>query len=461
MPMNRKTETIRLKQLQDIYYDRLQHLAYEIYNEQLHNLIIRPEELDEDIRLYFHQTQASLQEFYSHYASQWEYFHEMKEASDKKFLRFLQESAYTFSMKYHMVDLHVKYYLQRFSLLSPRNKEWKSLRSLFFDKWETLLSNQEFNYQMEHIERLCEEFRRIHLSLSGNLPVRGNSRIVWLLRNHPQLSEQILQYEDTLRHNPAIQELVEKLGKKHTGRRKRFKMTAGIHREQLINRAAKSDITGITEGNDLNSLLPIEYCYLSENTLQPIFFERYVEKKLQMIDYQSRESQYVPDKKVTGNEVSQEEEGPFIVCLDTSGSMEGERENIAKSTLLAIAELTETQHRKCYIILFSDDIECIEITDLATSFDRLVDFLSQSFHGGTDIEPVIDHAIHKILAEGYEEADIITVSDFEMRPVGEKLCRRIELIKEHHTQLYAISLGGKIAEKSFLDLCDKYFEIKA
>ena len=105
--------------------------------------------------------------------------------------------------------------------------------------------------------------------------------------------------------------------------------------------------------------------------------------------------------------------------------MAGERERIAKSTLLAIAELTEVQHRKCYVILFSDDIECIEITDLGSSFDRLVDFLCQSFHGGTDMEPVITHALRKISEEGYMEADIITVSDFEMRPVDQLLSRTI------------------------------------
>ena len=235
-------------------------------------------------------------------------------------------------------------------------------------------------------------------------------------------------------------------------------MTAGIHREQIISHATRSDIAGICEGNDLNSLLPLEYCYLAEKNLQPIFFERFIEKRLQVIDYQSHEKQTSNDKKTVGNEVSEEAEGPFIVCLDTSGSMAGERERIAKSTLLAIAELTEVQHRKCYVILFSDDIECIEITDLGSSFDRLVDFLSQSFHGGTDMEPVITHALRKISEEGYMEADIITVSDFEMRPVDKLLSRTIEHAKAKQTKMYAISLGGKSAETSYLKLCDKYWE---
>ena len=92
--------------------------------------------------------------------------------------------------------------------------------------------------------------------------------------------------------------------------------------------------------------------------MQPIFFERYAEKKLRMIDYASRERQPMNDKRLPGNQVSEEAEGPFIVCIDTSGSMSGKRENLAKSALLAIAELTEQQHRKCYIIIFSDDVEC-------------------------------------------------------------------------------------------------------
>ena len=458
MPMNKRTETIRLRRLQDIFYEKLQDIAYGVYDEQLHNLVIRPEELDSDIHLYFRRMLPSLQDFYSHYASQWEYFHEMDEASDNKFLQFLENSAYPFSMKYHLVDLNVNYYLQRFHSVSPRSKEWKALRSLFFEKWHALLSNNEFNYQMEHITRLCDDFYRIQIAMAKNLPVRGGSRLVWLLRNHKQIAEQILEYEDTIKNNPVIRELMEILGKKHQSTRKRFKMTAGIHREQIVSHATRSDITGICEGNDLNSLLPLEYCYLAESSLQPIFFERFIEKRLQVIDYQSHEKQTINDKKTVGNEVSEEAEGPFIVCLDTSGSMAGEREKIAKSTLLAIAELTEVQHRKCYIILFSDDIECIEITDLGSSFDRLVDFLSQSFHGGTDLEPVITHALRKICEEGFQQADIVTVSDFEMRPVDSILSQNIERARSKQTKMYAISLGGKNAEMSYLNLCDKYWE---
>ena len=54
-----------------------------------------------------------------------------------------------------------------------------------------------------------------------------------------------------------------------------------------------------------------------------ILFERFIEKRLQVIDYQSQEKQPINDKKIAGNKISEEAEGPFFVCLDTSGSMAG------------------------------------------------------------------------------------------------------------------------------------------
>lgn len=97
-------------------------------------------------------------------------------------------------------------------------------------------------------------------------------------------------------------------------------MVAGIHREQIITHATKSDITGVCEGNDLNSLLPIEYCYLSDPALQPLFFERFNKKKLQMMDYESKDQHRIKDIKIQGNEIVEEQSGPFIICVDTSGS---------------------------------------------------------------------------------------------------------------------------------------------
>lgn len=454
--MDWKIRNIRLREIQNIYLEKLKVSTYNLYEPLLQREIVRSQELDENIMQYYNQTQPSLQEFYSHYAPQWERFYESNELPDAAFLRFLENMAYPLQMKYSMGDLNVKYYIERFRTLKKRSREWKQLREFFFEKWHNLLANNEYNFQVEHIDALCQTYFQMQKAIADELPQRGNTRLMWLLRNRKELVEQLFVYDETIRTHPAVRELKEILGREHEGRRKRFGMMAGLRREQVIDHSAKSDIIGICEGNDLNCLLPIEYCYLSDPLLSPLFFERFAEKKLQMIDYESKTDRAIRDVKVPGHDVAEEREGPFIVCVDTSGSMSGWREEIAKSVIVAIAGLVEQQNRRCYIINFSDDIACIEIDNLGKNIQELGDFLCQSFHGGTDVAPAIDHAIHQIRTADYRNADLVMLSDFEMPAMNEELSSRIDQIKSNDTRIYAFAMG-KYAEKSYLDICNKYW----
>lgn len=72
--MDWKIRNIRLQELRDIYLEKLEKVTYQLYESHLRNDIIKQEELDEEIKSYYQHTQPSLQEFYSHYAAQWEHF---------------------------------------------------------------------------------------------------------------------------------------------------------------------------------------------------------------------------------------------------------------------------------------------------------------------------------------------------------------------------------------------------
>ena len=48
-----------------------------------------------------------------------------------------------------------------------------------------------------------------------------------------------------------------------------------------------------------------------------------------------------------------EPKGPIIVCVDTSGSMQGTPENIAKTVTFALSKIAIEEERKCYLISFS------------------------------------------------------------------------------------------------------------
>ena len=151
-------------------------------------------------------------------------------------------------------------------------------------------------------------------------------------------------------------------------------------------------------------------------------------------------------------------EGPFIVCVDTSGSMQGERERLAKSAILAIALLTETTHRKCYVINFSDEAVSLLVEDLGRDMPKLADFLSQTFHGGTDIFPALKEATHVIVGNDFKDSDIVLISDFELPPMSHSLSEMVNRMKARKTTFYGLIFGNQ-PESEYLSLCERYWEM--
>lgn len=127
----------------------------------------------------------------------------------------------------------------------------------------------------------------------------------WLLRNHPELYQKVVPYEKAMEQNRQIRELVRCLGKNVGGRKECFDSLSGLQADSLIRHASQSDVEGVTLGDDLNSLLPVEYCYLTDEVLHPFFMQRYVEKRLQQFDSFSHEdtSNPSPEKRKSAHRV--------------------------------------------------------------------------------------------------------------------------------------------------------------
>ena len=254
--------------------------------------------------------------------------------------------------------------------------------------------------------------------------------------------------------NRQIRQMVEVLGRNGRGEKLRFEALSGIQKEQLVRRGVPSDIEGIGLGDDLNHLLPVEYCSLSDEALYPEFALRYVEKRLQVFDSRSHEepvSLRQGKRAVSG-------QGPYIVCIDTSGSMNGERERLAKSVVLAIARLTENTHRKCVVINFAEEIQTMIIRDLRSGMPSLVDFLNQRFDGGTNLFPAIDESIRLVDNNGWKRSDIVWISDFEMPPLSDEYTGKLERLKRAGTSFYALVFGTR-PETDYLGVCHRYWDM--
>ena len=89
--------------------------------------------------------------------------------------------------------------------------------------------------------------------------------------------------------------------------------------------------------------------------------------------------------------------GPLIVCIDTSWSMHGHRELIAKSIVLECAIHASNEGRALYVLAFSGRSDLKEYkVDLSLSqsgLQNLLEFLGKGFHGGTDVTKPLEKAI--------------------------------------------------------------------
>ncbi|MCB1999938.1 MAG: VWA domain-containing protein, partial [Rhodoferax sp.] len=101
--------------------------------------------------------------------------------------------------------------------------------------------------------------------------------------------------------------------------------------------------------------------------------------------------------------------GPMLVCLDTSGSMRGAPENVAKACVLQALRTAHASGRACRLLAFGGSGELLE-QELALTpqgLDTLLALMDQSFDGGTDVQTPLERAIARVQEEAFALADIL------------------------------------------------------
>ena len=127
----------------------------------------------------------------------------------------------------------------------------------------------------------------------------------------------------------------------------------------------------------------------------------------------------------------------MILCIDTSGSMSGDPEVVAKAVSLALVMRARQEKRKCYLIKFSTGIDAQNVGDGA-SLDAIIGFLSSSFNGGTDADQALKAGIKVMEQNDYRKADLLVVSDFCFGGQHGKITKRIREQKKSGSRFYAV-----------------------
>lgn len=322
-------------------------------------------------------------------------------------------------------------------------------------QWDALLSAKILEYQLTHLEEereqyvalmeaKVEEYTKLKSLVSPFSDYMGwdLSRELWQQTSFDIVKhyDELLQDEESLRH------LADLLGRMREAEieieEEEYEKTI-IRQEWVPDEHGRAEIVGIHESDDLNSLLSSEASLLSDPDTENLFLKKFADKGLLTFRYEDRKLVRSEDAFTEVNQrVRQKEKGPFIVCIDTSESMTGRPEQIAKVLCMGILKMAVRENRRAYLINFSIGVKTLDLYNIADSIDELAKFLSMSFYGGTDVTPALYEALHQLRSHDYQDADVLVISDFIMPKINRDALQSVRYTQQNQgTQFHSLTLS--------------------
>lgn len=215
---------------------------------------------------------------------------------------------------------------------------------------------------------------------------------------------------------------------------------------------APTEARGIERSSDITKMLPTEAALLTHPILRRLWHARRAEAALASYQFEGTIQEWVtvqveaaPEQK-PGSRVPNR--GPVILCLDTSGSMQGAPEQVAKALTLAITRAAHDEGRDVHVILFSGpgDIERLTVSLTPDGVSSLLRLLAMSFHGGTDVDYPVRVALDMLFENRWSNADLLIVSDgaFDVSPA---LLHDIHTIRESNgNRVHGLLIGVQQSE---------------
>ena len=177
----------------------------------------------------------------------------------------------------------------------------------------------------------------------------------------------------------------------------RFKQVARKKQKTKYNEAMER--SGVTIGNDIERLLPMELGLYTHPTTKNDFLRRFVEGQTMMYEQKGQE--------VLGK-------GPIILCLDQSGSMRN-LDTQSKGFTLALMSIARRQRRDFCLILFSTRTQVFKYEKGKIKSSDMVNLAQTFLSGGTDFSLPLSKSLSIINESRFKQADVVFVTDGEDR----------------------------------------------
>jgi uncharacterized protein with von Willebrand factor type A (vWA) domain len=235
----------------------------------------------------------------------------------------------------------------------------------------------------------------------------------------------------------------------------------GVRAVQTRLPDAPGEITGVRLSGRIERMLGSEAAMLRHPVLQKLWRARHAESRLLtwqteavLTDWRADPSR-PPRADDTPPQAEALERGPIILCLDTSGSMQGAPENIAKAVVIAALRIAHESARGCRLLAFGGPGELMEQDlDIARGgLAPLLELMGRAFDGGTDVQTPIERALDSVHESRWASADLLIVSDGEFGCVPRTL-ERLENARERFGLRVQGVLVGDRETMGLLEVCD-------
>lgn len=330
-----------------------------------------------------------------------------------------------------------------------------SFQTLFIQRWRLNMTFQTVTLHHQLLEQEQEQLQaelEQRLELSGELsPLLADNdaaagRLWDMSKGKLQRGDyqSLVRYGAFLQQQPELQHLAELLGRSQVAKTSSHE---DVTLEPQILRVREpaivpEQVNGINQSDDILRLLPTELGTLGIPELEYEFYRRLLEKRLMTYQLQGdvwREK--VVMRQVAHQQQEPQPRGPFVVCVDTSGSMGGFNEQCAKAFCLALLRIALADNRRCHIMLFASKVIHYELT-ASSGLDQALRFLGQHFRGGTDLNACLNDTLDMLATPEWQDADAVIISDFIAQRIPDETQKRVKQQQlQHHHRFHALAMS--------------------
>ena len=218
------------------------------------------------------------------------------------------------------------------------------------------------------------------------------------------------------------------------------------------------EMRGIERSGDISRMLPAEAAMLGHPRLRLLWHARRAERALVTYRVEGIETERVWVEHEFREEIERKRprpvRGPILAVLDTSGSMHGLPEQVAKALVLEAVRTAHAEKRRCFLYAYSGPGQVLE-HELDLSPDgvgRLLSFLGLSFGGGNDETGIMAKVVARLNENDWKKADVVFVSDGEW-PAPAGLVSSVQRARKDGTRFHGVQIGNR-GRTGLHEVCD-------